>query len=58
MNEKHGWAVYRGGTLYFDGAGWEMIKAIAGGTRKSPKSIVITGIKRGAKLEKAKNARN
>lgn len=47
---KTGKAVYRRGKLHFDEIGWAMIKEVAKRTKKSPKQVVIAGIKRGARL--------
>ena len=56
MANKTGLATYRRGKLYFDEAGWAIVKAEAKKARKSPLQVVIAGLERGVKLEKAKNA--
>jgi hypothetical protein len=56
MENKIGRANLKGNTLYFDEVGWAMVKAVAKKLKKSPKTVVIAGLKRGMKLEKAKNA--
>jgi hypothetical protein len=56
MENKIGHARLKGKKLYFDEVGWAMVKAAAKKAKKSPKTVVIAGLKRGMKLEKAKNA--
>jgi hypothetical protein len=51
-----GLATYKQGKLYFDEVGWAMVKAAARKAKKSPREVVIAGLKRGAKLEKTQNA--
>ncbi len=43
-------AHYKKGKIYFDEAGWAMVKAAAKRAHKSPKYVVIAGLKRGMKL--------
>ena len=54
--KKTGLATYRRGKIYFDEIGWAMVKAAARKAKKSPREVVIAGLKRGAKLEKTQNA--
>ncbi len=55
MKNKTGKAWFRGKKLYFDDIGWALVKAAAKKTKKSPRVTVLSGLKRGMKLEKTKN---
>jgi hypothetical protein len=46
----------RGNKLYFDKEGWALIKKHAKKQHKNPKYVAIAALKRGFKLEKAKNS--
>lgn len=60
IKSKLGYATYLRGSLYFDDIGWAIVKAAAKKTKKSPRAVVIAGLKRGMKLygKKTENARN
>jgi hypothetical protein len=47
----------RGDTLHFDKTAWALIKKFAKESHKSPKQIVIAGLKRGTKHAKGKEKR-
>lgn len=45
-----GKATIRRGKIYFDEAGWAIVRAAAKKAHKSPKQIVMVALKRGVKL--------
>ena len=49
---KYGYATYKRGVLYFDKAGWALVKNMARKRKQSPTTVVIDAIKRYIRMQK------